>query len=680
MNYIITKHPEFFFKIGKYNFCNLEDMVLPDKISIDTETSGLHPRTDDIFCVQIGTGENCYIIHMYDDNYEFKDLIPYIEGKILVGHNITFDLGFFYKYGFYPKEVRDTMIASKILYNGQFEKTTNKEGKEVWIPMRADFGSVMKRELGIVYDKTEQKNIHIVKLSQTSTIEYSFNDVDRLVELEEFLHTKIEKGGFKPTYDLHCRYVKALAYMEQCGMPIDRSMWLHKMRVDLNNMNNSKTEVEKFIADNLPQYSTNQLDLFENVKHVTVSVKSPKQMIKVFNALGIPTKDKDGKDSINENVISKSNHPFVGIWIKYQNASHRVSTFGATVFDRIENDRVYTNFNPMVDTARLSSRRGEINFLNFPADHETRDCFKAKKGNVIIVCDYTGQENFIAADLSGDEAMTKSVVEGADLHCLLARVLFPEIESLTDEDIMKNHKDKRNASKSPRFAMAYGGNAFTIHQNEGIPYERALEIENGFKELHAGLYAWGEKVLQQAIKVGYIESVDGWKLKLPRFDEFLELKVKVDGITKEEWTKYRIGKADYKKFMEEKDKGNKYEYQFPNSVDLYKEKKKFVSKFFKLRSEYQRLCLNNPVQTRGAMMIKLATCIMFEWVVDNNLQEKVLICNSIHDELVVECPEELGKLAKSMLEKAMVTAGNYYLNNLKIKADANIGSSWGEAK
>lgn len=39
MNYIITKTPEFFNKIGNYNFCNLEDMKLPDIISIDTETT-----------------------------------------------------------------------------------------------------------------------------------------------------------------------------------------------------------------------------------------------------------------------------------------------------------------------------------------------------------------------------------------------------------------------------------------------------------------------------------------------------------------------------------------------------------------------------------------------------------------------------------------------------------------
>lgn len=38
-NYIITKHLEFFKKIGNYNYCDLEDMVLSNTIAIDTETT-----------------------------------------------------------------------------------------------------------------------------------------------------------------------------------------------------------------------------------------------------------------------------------------------------------------------------------------------------------------------------------------------------------------------------------------------------------------------------------------------------------------------------------------------------------------------------------------------------------------------------------------------------------------
>ena len=664
MNYIITKHPEFFTNIGEYNFCSLEQMILPNTIAFDTETTSLSTRDGDVFCIQIGTGTNNYIIHMYDDNYTFADAVPYLEDKILVGQNILFDLGFCYKYGFFPKQVRDTMLASKILYNGDVNNSKN------------DFGSIMERELGVIYDKTDQKNINVVKLSQSSTIKYSFNDVDRLLELHSALEQKIINGGFEETYALHCDYIRALAYMEQCGLPISSSLWKEKMDEDKKNAEQWKNTIQEYIFTHLPEYRELQIDMFSDARNITVSLTSPIQMIKVFSKLGIPTKDRDGKDSINESIISKSSHEFVTMWLKFQEANHRVSTFGDTIYKQIEGERIYTSFNPMVDTARLSTRRGGINFLNFPSDKTTRNCFVANEGNVMVVCDWSGQETVIAADLSGDKAMTASVVDGADLHCLLARVLFPEIESLSDEEIIKNHKDKRQASKSPRFAMSYGGNAYTIHLNEGIPLNRAQEIEDGFKELHSGLYAWGETVFQESVKNGWIESADGWKLKLPKYEEFCSLEEKVKKITKAEWQAYKQGKTEYKKHLADK----KYVIQNKGYVDAYRKKKKFVSSFFKLKSEYQRLCLNNPVQARGAMMLKRATARLFNWILKNNYTWRIKIVNTIHDEIVLECEESLKDIAKSMLETCMVEEGNYYLSTLKIKADANYGCSWGQAK
>jgi DNA polymerase-1 len=659
-------------------------MVLPETIALDTETTGLFPRNCDIFCVQIGTGKDNYIIHMYDNNYEFSDLVPYLNNKVLIGHNILFDLGFMYKYNFFPKKVLDTMLASKILYNGQFERYTKSDGSEVYIPVKADFGSVMKRELGVVYDKTDQKNIHLVKLSQRSTIEYSFNDVDRLIELHDVLSAKIDVGGFRKTYDLHCRFIRALAYMEQCGLPISSEKWEEKMAVDLHNAKLSKENINEYIYDNLASYRDTQLDMFQEVKKIHCSIDSPKQMLNVFAKFGIPTKDKDGKDSTNIKILSKSKHPFIPEWTKYQNANHRVTTFGKGIYEQIREGRIYTNFNPMVDTARLSTRKGGINFLNFPSDKATRYCFKANDNNVMIVCDYSGQETVVAADLSGDVAMTKSVVDGDCLHCAFARILFPELADLDDETIIRDHKNKRQEAKAPRFAFQYGGSAFTIHQDKGIPLKDAYKIEEAFKLLHSGLYVWGDKEFQKAIKVGYIESADGWKLALPRFSHFKSLGEEVEKITKEEWTMYSAGKKEYVKYkeaLESKDNSTvPYVIVNPQHVEVYKKYRKQVSDYFKLRGEYQRLCLNNPVQSRSAHQLKLALCLIFEWIEENDLIWIVKLCNSVHDEIVLECPESIANEAKVALETAMLTGGNHYLTNLKIKADANIGPSWGEAK
>jgi len=621
-NYIICKkhNQHKFKKLGYHDFCNLEDMILYNTIAFDSETDGLVARKNDVFCCQIGNGiDSNYLIVLYDDNYTFDDVIPYIQGKVLVGHNILFDLGFMYKYGFYPKKVKDTMLASKIIYNGDI------------LNIRQDFASMMQRELNIFYDKTDQKNIHTVKLSQPSTILYSFNDVDKLLEAHAVLETKIKNLGFSDTYDLHCKYIRALAYMEQCGLGISSERWKSKMEEDILNVDKYNREIIDYIHDNLIRFRDGQLDMFNDDKKILVSLTSPLQMVEVFNEFGIETKDQDGKDSINEGIISKSKHEFVEKWLKFQESQHRVSTFGQKIYDQIENERIYTSFNPMVDTARLSSRKGAINFLNFPSDAKTRNCFNANKGNKIIVCDYSGQETVIAADLSGDEAMSNAVINNEDLHCMLAKVLFPELKDMSDEEIIKNHKDKRQASKGPRFAMSYGGSAYTLHVNEGITMERATEIEKAYKELHKGLYEWGEQVYITSINNGYIESADGWKLKLPRYEEFLDLKHKMEEISREDWKIYKEGKNEFKKWKQAKEDKKKYLVKNQNSFDFYQSLKHSVSSFFKLKSEYMRLCLNNPVQSTGAHQLKLATASFFEWIEKKDYLHKVLITNTIHD-------------------------------------------------
>ena len=58
-NYIITKHPEFFKKTGKYNFCSLEQLeTLPNEVAFDSETTGLFAPEEDMFCCQIGDRTN----------------------------------------------------------------------------------------------------------------------------------------------------------------------------------------------------------------------------------------------------------------------------------------------------------------------------------------------------------------------------------------------------------------------------------------------------------------------------------------------------------------------------------------------------------------------------------------------------------------------------------------------
>ena len=668
-NYIITKNKDYFKTIGDYMYCDLTDMILPSTISLDLETTSLKPILGDIFAIQIGTGVNNYLIHCYDNNIMPKEVFDLLKDKTLIGHNITFDLGFFYKHGFYPNKVKDTFIASKILYNGKVE-------------YRHDFGTVFERELGILYDKSEQKNIAKIKLSTTKAIEYCFNDVDKLIELHNFLEAKIVQEGYEETYNLHCEYIKALAYMEQCGTPLSVEKWKNKILEDKKILQEKENLVSNYINTHLPQFSQKQLDLFITEPILGLDLTSPKQMIPVFKALNINVLDDEKKESISENVIKKTKHEFVNLWLDYQSAKHDVTTFGENILQKVINGRIYTSYNPILDTARISSRKGDVNTLNLPANKRTRECIEAKEGYQMIVCDYDGQETRVGADITGDEAMIDSIVNGSDLHCAFARVLYPELEELSDEEIIKEHKDKRTAAKAPRFAFAYGANAYTIHVNEGIPLKEAKIIEDAYKNLHAGIYEWGDKKLQEVLKLGYIESTMGFKLHLPDFERFKELQIKVEQISKREWELYKEGKEEYNKFEKAKEQKRIYEIQKKTEYDYYLKNKSLISRFFKLKAQYYRLTLNNPVQATSAHQTKLAACMLFDFIKENNHLGLAKICIIPHDEFVMEVKDELTELYKEKLGYFMREAGDKFISKplIKMSADANIGKNWYEAK
>lgn len=676
-NYIITKNRKFFENIGNYTYAFLDNMTLPETIAVDTETTSLSPKDGYIFAIQIGTGKDNYLIDLQKHSdeslrYTLEEVMPYFIDRKMVFHNAAFDLSFFFTAGYFIKNVFDTMLASMIYYNGASY-------------IRHSFKECMEREMEIYYDKTEQANIATVQLSQPSTIKYCFNDVDKLLDLHNKYIDLLTEYEAIETYLLHCKHIRALTYMELCGLPLSKEKWQNKMDNDYKKYKEAERIVMEYIFDNLPKYRQNQLDMFDSSKKVTCLLSSSKQMIPVFKDFGINVEVVDKhevKESLDKSVLSKSSHPFVKLWFNFKESEHNVTTFGEGILNKIEDGRIYTKFKPILDTARIASRKGEINFLNFPAQKETRECFEANEGFKVIVADYEGQETVVGADITGDEAMIQSIVDGLDLHCAFARVLYPELENLSDDEIKKDHKSKRNASKAPRFCFQFGGTGYTLAMNEGMSVEEGMRIEKLFKQLHSGIYAYGENKLEESIELGYIEYAYGFKLRLPFYDKFQPLHEFIKNLPSHFWEAYRIGKKEYVANKMAKEAGDLYRIMDYPSYNLYVENKNRISEYFSRKSEYFRLCLNAPTQGTAAHQTKYATVLLFEEIEKNNHYWKARIANVIHDEIFLEVEEELVPQYLKVLENSMIKGGNAFLTNpiLKMKADANAEKNWALAK
>ncbi len=137
--------------------------------------------------------------------------------------------------------------------------------------------------------------------------------------------------------------------------------------------------------------------------------------------------------------------------------------------------------------------------------------------------------------------------------------------------------------------------------------------------------------------------------------------------------------------MEFKEKNptiKEYEIQDTKSFYYYTGNMKMVSDYFKQKSGYQRLCLNNPSQSLAAHQSKKAMVLLFEDIKKRGYLRKIRIANFIYDEIVLEVEENLAEEAREMLQNAMLTAANSYLDTEFVRqtATANIANDWYHTK
>ena len=96
---------------------------------------------------------------------------------------------------------------------------------------------------------------------------------------------------------------------------------------------------------------------------------------------------------------------------------------------------------------------------------------------------------------------------------------------------------------------------------------------------------------------------------------------------------------------------------------------------YNIRQGAERIALNTPIQGTAADLIKLAMIR-----VDNALREKypqATLLLQVHDELIVECPEEIADQVAELISREMEGIAKL---NVPLLAEAKYGKSWYDAK
>ena len=512
-------------------------------VGLDTETTGLDPYTKELKLVQLGCFDFQIVIDCTTiDILRYKEYLE--SNRVFIGWNLKFDLKWLFKYKIVPQRVYDGYLAEKLM----------------WLGYPAGLHSMSLKSAGITYldvelDKTVRGQIIWKKDLTNEIVQYAANDVKYLEKIMEAQKVELQKKGLLTAIDYENRFVLPLSYCEFCGIKLDIEKWKIKMKKDQETLNNALSELNNWVVENFPNdirytYVNLQGDLFEGFNtdpQCKINWNSAKQVIPLFEELGfnLLVKDKstgETKKSIDAKVIKpqKDLSSIAPIYLKYKAAQKVVSTYGENFLNQINpvSGRIHTNYQQLgADTTRITSggkdkenRIEYINFLNFPADAETRSCMVAEPGNKWISIDYSGQETYLLASIANDKAIIEELTNGSgDIHSLTAYMSYKEIPRDTPiKDIKKLYHNLRQDAKGIEFAINYGGDANTISINKGIPIEEAQKIYNDYMSGFKGVKKYQDFCRKDVMEKGFIllNPLTGHKAFIYDFEELKRIKDK----------------------------------------------------------------------------------------------------------------------------------------------------------
>ena len=99
-----------------------------------------------------------------------------------------------------------------------------------------------------------------------------------------------------------------------------------------------------------------------------------------------------------------------------------------------------------------------------------------------------------------------------------------------------------------------------------------------------------------------------------------------------------------------------------------------ASSNFQVRSSGERMARNTPIQGTAADIIKLAMVHVWQRLRDEKLQARLLL--QVHDELIVEAPENEVEHVKRILKEEMEQVVSY---SVPLTAEVGTGKTWLEA-
>ena len=178
-------------------------------------------------------------------------------------------------------------------------------------------------------------------------------------------------------------------------------------------------------------------------------------------------------------------------------------------------------------------------------------------------------------------------------------------------------KQMRSHAKAVNFGIVYGISAFSLAQDIGVSVYEAKEYIQNYLDRFSGVRRYMTEIVEKAKAQGYVETLMHRRRDLPEL----------------------------------------------------------TASNFATRSFGERVALNMPIQGTAADVMKLAMVRVHDRLRREAPEAKLLL--QVHDELIVECPEELAERVARLLTEEMEGVMSL---SVPLVAEAHWGKNWLEAK
>ena len=347
------------------------------------------------------------------------------------------------------------------------------------------------------------------------------------------------------------------------------------------------------------------------------NINSPKQLGKVlFEDMQLPhgKKTKTGW-STNADVLDKLRGvPIVADVLQYRQYAKLKSTYADGLLKAVSPDgRIRTSFQ-MTVTATGRLSSTEPNLQNIP----TRTELGSQMRRMFVAAP---GNVLVDADYSQIELRLLAHISGDEAMCRAFRsgedfhtLTAARVFHVKPQDVTP---EMRRRAKAVNFGVVYGISPFSLSQDIGVTVAEAKEYMERYFQTYTGVRAYMDRIVEQARADGYVETLMHRRRALP------ELK----------------------------------------------------SSNHNLRAFGERVALNMPIQGTAADLMKLAMVRVERRLADEGLAAQLIM--QVHDELIVECPEDEAARVQALLEEEM--SGVMTLA-VPLPAEAHCGKNWLTAK